>query len=511
MQPSTYSHGREGRLHITAMPRFSTVSAMDFTYRVLGIGVGTLDASLPDGIYEIVARAGGRPIRQLVRVRADRTTSQELKCDDAPSLMPLPGSTSWNTEAAAAIEELSLRPSASRDGDSALVLALRIDDERRSPLPVVSLQTDTGFKLGTPDHEWKAGRGWRAWSGLSRSGGYLAQVFAPEARGRRRARDLETTTFPLWLAPGWQTICFLDVGAGNSSVTMNSTHLSRIGVRWNSSARATMEFEAALQAARIGVRMPLSRDELTVANLDSSNPMVGILDANVIMKDPRPDYEALGDVLNYLDGEISGHPDVAALRVAAQHRLRRYGTPEERLNLDFNPPGSVSWPPSIAASYAGVIEVDAGVPETVAIESLADRFCANRVRDGLWTRFRTAPWGVSALKGEAEELSRLGIEGLRISPEAPLESRIVAEFLGRFARVHKLRRADEIQSNISVGTIAWSTSLTTAAVRRALYDTTTGTDWSDRPDLHGGGPGAQREFDDDAEVAVEREKDLVPA
>jgi hypothetical protein len=250
---------------------------------------------------------------------------------------------------------------------------------------------------------------------------------------------------------------------------------------------------------------------------DYPSPMLGLVVAISLVRALEPDFAEIAALIAYLDGQLPNHPDVDALRLLATERLLELGTQREKERLNFLPPESVTWPPSVAATYDSLIELDASIPGVLRPETLGDRYCASRVRSTYWSSFVNLYERVPPSSAEAKELDHTGIDGLRISPEAPLEARLVGLFLARYGRVHGLWSVAELTKRLRIGTIAWCTSLTTAAVRRALNDTTPGTDWSDGLDFDPAGPSTAvkprgKDGDpEDEDQEREKEGELVPA
>jgi hypothetical protein len=507
MGSSSSSDRRAGHLRVTVRPLYAEIEILDFALRTVGVGVGELEIDLPDGIYEVIGAVGTAMTRRLVRVRSAERIGADLRIDDPTSVAPAPGSSTWTEDAIAATERLSEWNEGA--GDSAIALLFREAHPRVAldGTPSVRLEASTVLNVEVADDEWVNGPGWRGWSGRIGAGGYL--VHAATAGPGELART--GVSVPVWLSSGWTTLCFFETDAESGRVRLVSIQTSRRGQSWRPHDLTTLSLEAVLTAEASGRTLSLPNAHLSLEASANPNLLFGLVAAQTILKRPDPDFLALSSLLAYLEHEIPDHPDLLALQLFASLRLDEVGDADEKKLIQISRPDAIRWPPSLAWIHERMIERDAYEPGTVVPESTADSLCPTRLRAGFWTTYGM-PVAVEAASATASDA--VEEDGFGLSPSAPPEVRLVMSFLARFSRVQGISAERALNDVLDVPTIAWSTGLTTAAVRRALDDTSPGIGGGDRSPLVPSGPFVEPDRRDEGAViedaeAAERKRELV--
>jgi hypothetical protein len=445
------------------------LSIVDADFRPVAEGVGRVEATLAaPGIYEVVARAGPRTARRLVKLEAgERRTVDDLEVA-FPAASPTAGTSTTHEY------HMDLAHEATRPGlpagadDGGLIVVLRDVRGQQGPpltardLSAVALLDGSLRRLDGLDALWVSRPADAAayWRLPLRPGGYAIRQPTQRAAGERAFVDQS-----VWIQPGWQTIVFLLRSDPGARPAWPSIHLSPLTEGWQSfDPRFGTSYELALWELR---NPGASRTLLDDGAIDATgdNPLLAIVAAAALLRRSPVDLGRVAQIIDQLAGRLPGHPDVAGLQAAA----RLAGAPVPA-------PRDVYWPPMLAELYLALLHLDADEPGTIAPGSPAEAIAARLVLSGIWTTWQPldeapamAPAPPDAPDPDAT-LQRLDAEPARLAELQPAEpaDRRVAAFLGSVADLAALDPDEASIGALGVRDVARATHLPDAVARESL-------------------------------------------
>lgn len=385
---ATIGAGASGaaRLELASPNTMLEITVVGPDFRPVANGVGSLEAEVVPGIYQIVTRAGPSVERQLVSLAAGETHSVRDLWVSFPSAAPVAGTTTTHEYHEELAREVTRRAQRATTASWLAVVVRDVRGRDGPPLEISSLARlsvlDRGMRP-VPD----ASDAWElrdrdavaAWSGGLPPGPYLLRTEAADG----------TIDQAIWLSPGWQTVVFLTVGPAGPEPASASVHMVDMALEWSPDAdRAAEAAELASWALR-EERSVVPADLLDLLlNSKFRNPMYGLIGAHALMLQPSVDEAYLDTVFTNLGSLVPGHPDLVALRwIAEERRARDSG----RAAVVSDGAGDIDWPPMLLVSYQALLRMDAEDPGALRDGSVAERIAANLTVEGIWTAWRPVP------------------------------------------------------------------------------------------------------------------------
>lgn len=365
-------------IRLSARNRAVEIRLRNANLDVVASGLGSLEARLDPGIYQVQYRAGDRLEQSLVALRPGQVFTNDAIDLPFATPMPVDGTSTSRETYRHAVQNLSKNPDPSRGGGSQFMLFVR----NMTPAgPAVGPESVRGWRLLREDDsvaldleaalQCNTPEEWAGCSVALPAGGYVLET----------GRHDEVFRQSVWLADNWITGIFAPnspEGAlpGNASVQMAPGGLGWEG--WEPEAQEVIRMsELALIALRErrSVLPPETLKQLLTGKF--RNPMLGIIGAHTLLLERKPNAGLLELVLENLAGLVPGHPDVVALRNMAVTA----GLP------DLSAPG-VSWPPMLMASFQGLLAADARDAAVIVEGSPAEQVAPFLVHRGTWTTWR---------------------------------------------------------------------------------------------------------------------------
>jgi hypothetical protein len=356
------------------------------------------DRELPAGVYQVRVRSqDGQAFEQMVFVRPKTPTTVEysVKGGQLSSGAPVPGTKAMHEEIRKPVDAVVARPAT--QPCRVVLMATHVGIANPTiDLSAFKLRDESGKDLSdiaTKVQSAQAGRAkYMSWD--LPGGGYVLEGAA------EGFDDDKPVRLPLYCSNGWCTLVFLEIqpGTGTPDLSSASIYLWEIGSRFApeqplpenyvlppgyvtptqeilQSQRST---ELALKSLVEGTNL-LSADELDAALITKfANPMLGILGCHLLLQQKPLNKPLVAVVLGNLDRLITGHPDLAALKILARRA---------EVALPADKPLKVSWPPMIYEGLRALREEDWTKPGTIQEGSLFDRIRARVIPGRAWTRW----------------------------------------------------------------------------------------------------------------------------
>jgi hypothetical protein len=386
-------------LSVRAEPGVS-ITVLDAELKPVASDVGTLQAELPTGLYELQLVAGHAVSRLVLRLESTGT-SFDAPAVDFPSPAPL-SRNELDDVVSAEASRRSKRPSR-RLGRGAQLLVVVADAARVARANAASALTlrTLGGELVADLEELSA----RSAAGARPVWSISCLELDPGPYVLRVSTGHATVEQSVILVGGWQTQVFLDRKSWRPAPTRRRASLPDASVLM---ARTEEGFDARrpdlrlTELARIALldrRTILGWHDI-VALVDGKwdNPMLGLYGANLLLCTGARSIEELTNVrgnLRWLLGDH--HPDVAALDVRADE-------PIEPLTV----------PPMLRVSWDALVAGTAARPELIPAGSLPGRIANHLFGVGVWLT-----WQAKARRAEA--------------PSEPVEPGLLAERIDQLA------------------------------------------------------------------------------
>lgn len=488
----TTESASSARLDLAASSPMIEITVVGSDFRPVASGLGSLEAEVPPGLYQVVLRAGPAVQRRLVSVRAGEVHAEHDMVVTFPSAAPVAGSSTSHDSHVDLAATASGRASTSPTG-CWLVLLVRDPRGKAGPpldaefLARIELRDASGTPIPGFGERWdlRAQEAVAAWSGALEPGGYIVTVQEGEAA------PIDSS---LWMEPGWQCVVFLARDASGHGLSLASVHMVELGLPWSPIEDGVADAaELAAWALREG-RSAVPRAELDrLLGTKFRNPMLGLIGAHALLLDPDADQGTIDTILGNLGQLVPGHPDLAALRwMAEAMRARRARRP---LELPLGERG-IEWPPMLRASYAAMIAMDAVEPGAIVDGSIAERVAGTLLERGIWTTWgpvqRAAPPAPVGARPPAPtsrrareedsgdrratatvgEVGVVGASLVRLGRRRfgdPATGR-VARYLATVAELEGDDTADERLAEMTTAEVCVATQLPTATVERSLHE-----------------------------------------
>ncbi|UQT60094.1 hypothetical protein M4V62_36370 [Streptomyces durmitorensis] len=339
------------------------VTVTDSAFHEVAHAMGTIDTTLPPGIYRIEQRFGGAVESRFVEVGTEPFV-ERLALPDMPTATPVEGTPTTREDHRAAAVRWSTEATHGGGPPTLMVLirnlrrgwqldpfALEIADERGTPVDG-----------GAGGWEPAGGQEWSAWSGELPPGGYRLRM-------RRKPADGLTLAQALHVLDGWTTLVFVSNGPQGPQPQFASIQMVPRGIGWQPADRTLdLALEAALSGLRQGIDLVSTRQLLGLLDAKSVNPFLGIIGAHALLLHPTPDLGRIGSILERLVHHAPAQPDIAALCTLLGEQV---------------PP--VASPPMLAASCRLLVRADSADPGILQDGSVAESAAEHMVGRGVWT------------------------------------------------------------------------------------------------------------------------------
>jgi hypothetical protein len=366
------------RLHVDAGNPTIEIFVIDGYFRRVAKGRGVIDITLPPGIYEVKSLAGS--VEQAVHVALKSgSTPVSVTIPATPFSAPAPlaatlTSHEYHEEAAHWLSTQVHRTIGA--GQSQLFVFVRDLDRQGSndPATGLSLHDMDGnllidfTKVGereihdpTQDH----------WTGCN------VRLDAGSYRLRIRTDTVGTLEQVVVTSPGWQTQVFLlrklygykrrlrRADLNNASVLM-----APIGQGFQPGQVRLKQTELARQGLE-NQRAVIDAEEMKKLLHDKyQSPMLGIYGAHLLLLDPEPDRELIGEVTRNLLDLIGPHPDVLALDI-----WHKEATKQDAIHPDH----TYNLPPMLSSSWRIFVTTSTKYPDIVPSGSFAAQ-----IADRIW-------------------------------------------------------------------------------------------------------------------------------
>ncbi len=358
---------------------------IDHQFRTVAYGMGTLEKKVPPGLYQIEVRAGNSVRRDYIALNPGEIFSKDDIDLPVETIAPVAGAENSHESHGGPTEHLSKHPNRHYGDGGRLVLIFRnVGQAYQKPIDISSFQllTDSlNLFDDLPPAEAETGDGILGFSGDADPGGYVLRNHT-EWLSKTRAAHGESlgADLPIWVEPDWITIVFLPAFDTRSTPTLRaaSIHMAPLwaGYQYDDWERVNAAAELALSGLRQG-RSVLRKNMLDLLlNQKFTNPMLGIIGAQAMLLQPKPNWSLFDTVRRNLKKLVPTHPDVTALFVSGKERRGI----EQRSRVR-----KLTFPPMLAAGYRGAIARDAEEPGLIVGDSLADQAASRLYQQGPWT------------------------------------------------------------------------------------------------------------------------------
>lgn len=339
------------------------VTVTDSAFREVAHAMGTIDTTLPPGIYRIEQRFGGEVESRFVEVGTEPFT-ERLALPRMPTPTPVEGTPTTREDHRAAAQRWSTHVTYGAGTPTLMVLIRNLRRGWQLDPYALEVAGEDGTPVdgGAGGWEPSGGEEWSAWSGELPPGGYRLRLRREPADGLPLAQALH-------VLEGWTTLVFVSNGPQGPQPQFASIQMVRQGAGWESKDRTLgLALEAALSGLRQGIDLVSTRQLVELLDAKTLNPFMGIIGAHALLLHPVPDLGRIGTLVGNLVHEAPHHPDIAALST-------RIGEPV----------APVVSPPMLAASCRLLVKADSVDPGVLQDGSVAENVAEHLVGRGVWT------------------------------------------------------------------------------------------------------------------------------
>ncbi len=354
-------------------PRDARVSVLDGEDNVVASGIGSLSATLPQGLYSVRAETAGRIAEELVRLNGARDVHLE---PPRFSSAPIAEASNSHEYYGYPAEHWSKTPTrAPVGGGSRLFVFVRMPKrEMYSGEPLAAhLQLRDGqgnvVSMFTPAETiTDMSAGFLAFCMDLAPGPYRLAYDAPE-----NAREL-SLEIPL----GWDLQVFLTFRR-RPLLESATLLMARYGAGFRRDDEIANTVDLALKSLQDNVATFPSEQMAALLQDKFDNPMLGLLGAHLLMRRREVPLGLMHQILANLFGLIGPEPDVLALQMLLDER--------EKLLA----PVQISRPPMLRAAFDGIIRISATRPDVVVEGSLFESVALRVFADSPWVTWEPKP------------------------------------------------------------------------------------------------------------------------
>lgn len=396
------------RLRIRAGDSAAQIRVLNSSAEVVAEGVHWLDKPLEDGFYKIRVRVGSETEERLVALDSS-LPEQVFARPDLPTPIPFDGSSYSHEYHQDLVREAWSAPADARGQGAHLLLSARewsADENRGHPDPAGALTLIYPDGKNLPFADFAHVRTAPDACAIGRievdPGLYRIEVKLADGTRLRRA---------LYASANWTTQLYMlfrdQEGQRVPGLAGGSVAIAGEPAIGNDEARLT---ELALDAL-VQHREIMSEDMREMLTSKYFRPLLGILGAHLLLRDPgqaRLLDIVLGNLLNLLGPE---HPDVASLWTKVKGNAR-----------------PVTDPPMLRASWDLLVEASAGRPDLIAPGSPAAKIAPYVAPSAAWLVWQPPadPQDTSRLDAKLEVVrSYLEAQSKVLESEAPVAEDLV--------------------------------------------------------------------------------------
>ncbi|KUI97425.1 hypothetical protein [Vibrio sp. MEBiC08052] len=322
--------------------------------------------TLPKGIYQVEGKLGGQTQSMAVRLNKDISTlAPQPEVYSAVPLSNTITSHHYYEQAAAALsqETSSKETSTDHTNQPNLVFMIRtINQAQAQPIRAY-------FRISGEDNNvvfdsrihatiQNESQGWLGFSLALRQGGYIVELIEQQI-GEQPAQQ---RAIPIWLTDRFQTQIFSLYTKGQ--IAYDSLRLlmadRSLGFDPQDQTLASTEI---MTTSLIAGTQGLSGQSMRIALSGKfANPIVGLFAAHTLLRRKTLNQDLLRVVIENLERLLGDSPDVKALKVMFKLKLT-----EDIGEMTFD------FPPTLRASYLGIVDADSQNPSVVEENSLFEK------------------------------------------------------------------------------------------------------------------------------------------
>jgi hypothetical protein len=409
----------------------SEVRVLDGRDQLVGNGFGSVQFELAPGLYAVQVERAGVKVEKVLRHAGptDEKLDEPLRFSAVPAADTATSHEYYQGPAMQFSTEATAPPLGA-DTPASLFVFVRAASytAERVPLGDVRLRIldYAGAEIVSldPAHTKRDEQdGWLAFMAPAPAGEWVLRHDAPDG-SPSPSREMALATFS-----GWQTQVFMTISDGllfgSASVLM-----SRAGFRPDD--REAQAVDSALAGLQNGTNTLLAEQRQLLLYGKFDNPMLGLIGAHVLLRDPDADPGTIQTVLGNMDWLLGpGSPDNRALQLIA---ARRSGRPA-------GPAAPFDRPPIVRAGLEAVLAAAAEDPGLVPPDGVLDRIAAQRLVDSPWSTWKPALASDSSPAGNPAWVTQYVEEATRTAARRGEEPDLVALASGAALPLWKVRGA----------------------------------------------------------------------
>jgi hypothetical protein len=346
---------------------------IDSNFAVRDRGLGTLEGSVPPGIYKVKFKSGAAFIEKLFDLTQPSPTviGMTLQPGELSFATPVPidGTASSHPYHRNPAEQLSRKVDRELGTGSQLFVFVRDPEAYYAGDPAESLKLlDTKGSVLLSLVEAGAGEATDtidSWHGCNVELDPGTYILACDTGGDRRLCMPVVTCKNPWAAPGWQTQVFLFRSSRDKDsqprpdLREAAMLMAQIGYGFNSSAADHLKWSELARKSLAQLKaFPSPKDPYMRGMISEKfdDPMLGIYAAHCLLMYPDFDRPLLNTIVGNLDNLLGGHPDVDTVKL-------QLGIGTSRANFEN--------PPMLRSSWATLLDRSVERPEIIPENSLA--------------------------------------------------------------------------------------------------------------------------------------------
>lgn len=344
--------------------------------------------ALPRGIYQVEGKLGGQTQSTTVRLNKDISTfAPQPNVYSAVPLSNAITSHKYYEKAAAALshETSSKEASIHNENQPNLVFMIRtINQAQAQPISahfrVLGEDNNLIFDSRINSTVQNDSQGWLGFSLALRQGGYIVELIEEEQAQQR--------AIPIWLTDRFQTQIFGLYTKGQIAYESIRLLMANRSLGFNPQDLTLASTEIMTTSLIAGTQW-LSGQSMRIALSGKfDNPIVGLFAAHTLLRRKKLNKDLLCVVIQNLEHLLGDSPDVKALKVMFKLKLH-----EDIADITFN------FPPTLRASYLGIVDADSQTPSVVEENSLFEK-----IGVGICTDSPFVTWDLSQTNQPEEAL-----------------------------------------------------------------------------------------------------------
>ncbi len=339
--------------------------------------------NLPRGIYQVEGKLGGQI--QSTTVRLNENKSIQAPQPNVYSAVPLSSTVTSHEYYEAAASSLSKETSNIDENKPNLFLMIRtINQEQAQPINayfrVLNESRNAVFDSRVQSATQNDSQGWMGFSLALSEGGYIVELIE-DSHAQQRA-------IPIWLTERFQTQIFGLYTKGQIAYDSIRILMADRYLGFDPQAPSLASIEI-MTTSLIAGTQGLSGQSMRLALSGKfENPIVGLFAAHTLLRRETLNKDLLLIVIQNLEYLLKDSPDVKSLKIMLKLRLNE-DVSETKLNF----------PPTLRASYLGIIDADSRNSPVVEKSSLLEK-----IGVGICTDSPFVTWDISQLDKPEESM-----------------------------------------------------------------------------------------------------------